>query len=90
MAGANLFLVYNRTEPAATLKERCLSLGASGVSFVRCNVGDVESCESLMKKVLDAAGRVDILVNNAGANGLESVCICRHGGDGRGPSGTTT
>ncbi len=73
MAGANLFLVYNRTQPTATLKERCLSLGASGVTFVQCNVGEIESCEKLVQTVLDAAGRVDVLVNNAGANGLESV-----------------
>ena len=51
VAGASLVLVYNRTPPPETLKDRCLDLGASAVNFVKCNVGDLSSCESLVKEV---------------------------------------
>ncbi len=50
-AGAKLFLVYNSTPPSENLKESCLKLGASGVTFVKCNVSQLERCEELIKQV---------------------------------------
>ncbi|CAK7225368.1 hypothetical protein SBRCBS47491_005865 [Sporothrix bragantina] len=71
VAGCRLFLVYNRTTPPATLETHCRELGAANVTFVQCNVSELESCERLVKEVLAATdGQVDILVNNAGANML--------------------
>ena len=51
VAGANLVLVYNRTKPPTELSERCTRFGASAVTFVQCNVSDLESCEGLVKQV---------------------------------------
>ncbi|KAK3321987.1 hypothetical protein B0H66DRAFT_553055 [Apodospora peruviana] len=70
VAGANLALTYNNTPPPPALKERCLDLGASAVTFIKCNVAELEGCEELVRQTLEAHGRVDILINNAGANGL--------------------
>ncbi|CAK7203872.1 hypothetical protein SEUCBS139899_006622 [Sporothrix eucalyptigena] len=74
IAGCRLFLVYNRTAPPATLEARCRELGATNVTYVQCNVSELESCERLVNEVLAATdGRVDILVNNAGANMLSPM-----------------
>ncbi|KAK3320352.1 hypothetical protein B0T19DRAFT_286238 [Cercophora scortea] len=70
VAGANLVLTYNNTPPPPTLKERCLAFGASGVTFIKCNVAELEGCEDLVRQAVELNGRVDILINNAGANGL--------------------
>ncbi|KAK3391478.1 hypothetical protein B0T20DRAFT_423838 [Sordaria brevicollis] len=70
VAGAKLVLTYNNTPPPTTLKERCVNLGASDVSFVKCNVAELKGCEDLVKQVLQTQGKVDILINNAGANSL--------------------
>ena len=51
VAGAKLVLTYNRTEPSANLKDRCTKLGASAISFVKCDVSDLESCSSLVDEV---------------------------------------
>ncbi|KAH8899105.1 NAD(P)-binding protein [Thozetella sp. PMI_491] len=69
-AGANLFLVYNKTPPPETLKDTCAKLGAVGVTFIKCNVSQLEQCEELIKEVMTAAGRLDVVINNAGANAL--------------------
>ncbi len=74
MAGCNLFLVYNRTPPPPALEARCKQFGAAGVTFVQCNVSELESCERLVAQVLEATGgRADVLVNNAGANMLSPM-----------------
>jgi NAD(P)-dependent dehydrogenase (short-subunit alcohol dehydrogenase family) len=39
-----------------------------GAKFVRCDVGDPESVEAMMKFAEDTFGKIDIVVNNAGAN----------------------
>ncbi|KAK0611051.1 hypothetical protein B0T14DRAFT_529543 [Immersiella caudata] len=70
VAGAKLVLTYNNTPPPAALEERCLRFGASSVTFVKCNVAELEGCEALVNEALSTHGRVDILINNAGANGL--------------------
>ncbi|KAK0625420.1 hypothetical protein B0T17DRAFT_492224 [Bombardia bombarda] len=70
VAGAKLVLTYNNTPPPPALKDKCLSLGAGSVTFIRCNVAQLDGCEDLVKQAHDAHGRVDILINNAGANGL--------------------
>lgn len=56
VAGANLLLVYNRTEPPGTLKERCLDLGASGATFMKCNVAELSQCEDLVRQVSGVSG----------------------------------
>ena len=66
-------LTYNTTPPPPTLKDRCLGLGATAVTFIQCNVADLHGCESVVRHALEAHGRVDILINNAGVNVLEPV-----------------
>lgn len=51
VAGGNLVLVYNRTEPTPDAETRLLELGASKVTFMKCNVSDLCSCEDLVEKV---------------------------------------
>ena len=51
VAGAKLILVYNRTPPPATLEERCVRFGAAAVTFIQCNVSELESCRALVQKV---------------------------------------
>ncbi|KAL2151476.1 hypothetical protein VTH82DRAFT_6574 [Thermothelomyces myriococcoides] len=70
VAGAKLVLTYNNTPPPPELKEKCMRFGAAQVGFVKCNVAELEGCESLVKQAFDLYGKVDILINNAGANGL--------------------
>lgn len=70
VAGAKLVLTYNNTPPPTTLKERCVNLGASDVSFIKCNVAEFKGCEQLVKQALEAYGKIDILINNAGVNSL--------------------
>ncbi|KAK8076455.1 NADP-binding protein [Apiospora phragmitis] len=73
VAGAQLVLVYNRTQPAA--KEHFTGLGAADVLAVQCNVAELPSCQELVRQALEVFGTVDILVNNAGANGLEPMHV---------------
>ncbi|RKU39750.1 hypothetical protein DL546_000310 [Coniochaeta pulveracea] len=75
VAGANLWLVYNRTAPPQSLRDRCLGLGASSVTNVQCDVASYAECLTLTKRLLDKEGKVDVLVNNAGANSLGPVCL---------------
>lgn len=75
VAGGRLVLTYNRTAPAADLRDRCLHLGAAGVRFAQCNVGDLASCEALVQGVLADEKRIEVLVNNAGANDLIPVSL---------------
>ncbi|KAK3346149.1 hypothetical protein B0T25DRAFT_551261 [Lasiosphaeria hispida] len=70
VGGAKLVLTYNSTPPPPSLEERCLQFGASSVTYLKCNVADLEGCESLVNQTLATHGRVDVLINNAGANGL--------------------
>lgn len=51
MAGSKLVLTYNNTPPPAELKERCLKFGASDVTFIKCNVAQLEGCQDLVKQV---------------------------------------
>jgi NAD(P)-dependent dehydrogenase (short-subunit alcohol dehydrogenase family) len=51
VAGANLWLVYNRTPPSELLKDRCLSLGARSVKNVQCDVASLKECRSLSQRV---------------------------------------
>jgi NAD(P)-dependent dehydrogenase (short-subunit alcohol dehydrogenase family) len=52
VAGAKVVLVYNRTKPPVEFNDRCLSLGASSVAAIQCNVSELESCEGLVRQVL--------------------------------------
>ncbi|KAK4162363.1 hypothetical protein QBC43DRAFT_290977 [Cladorrhinum sp. PSN259] len=70
VAGAKLVLTYNRTAPPPELKDRCLKLGAASVDFIKCNVAELEGCESLVNQTISLHSHVDILINNAGANSL--------------------
>jgi len=51
VAGAKLVLTYNNTPPPPELTERCLKFGASSVTFVKCNVAQLEGCEALVQQV---------------------------------------
>ncbi|KAI1849972.1 hypothetical protein JX265_003345 [Neoarthrinium moseri] len=70
VAGARLVLVYNRTEPPASFLSKCQELGASSVTSLKCDVSELEGCESLLNEVNRTIGKVDILVNNAGVDSL--------------------
>ncbi len=50
-AGAKLYLVYNSTPPSDSLKESCMKLGAAGVTSIKCNVSQLETCEELVNQV---------------------------------------
>ena len=51
IAGAILVLVYNRTVPSAAVKQKCLDLGATNVTLLKCNVSDSNECSKLVETV---------------------------------------
>ncbi|KAI1036156.1 hypothetical protein LB504_011380 [Fusarium proliferatum] len=70
IAGTNLVLIYNRTEPSPDFLNRCRTLGATGVTPIQCNVSDLDSCQNLIKEVESTLGNIDILINNAGVDSI--------------------
>ncbi|KAF5619611.1 Dehydrogenase reductase SDR family member 7B [Fusarium sp. NRRL 25303] len=50
IAGTNLVLIYNRTEPSPDFLNRCRTLGATAVTPIQCNVSDLDSCQNLIKE----------------------------------------
>ncbi|SCN83851.1 uncharacterized protein FFB20_07062 [Fusarium fujikuroi] len=70
VAGTNLVLVFNRTEPSPDFLNRCRTLGATAVTPIQCNVSDLDSCQNLIKEVESTLGNIDILINNAGVDSI--------------------
>ena len=62
----NTVINYSSNEDLAnhTMKE-CIKNGVNAIT-VKANVSSDDDCKKLVKKTIDAFGRVDILVNNAG------------------------
>ena len=62
----NTVINYSSNEDLAnhTMKE-CIKNGVNAIT-VRANVSNDDDCKKLVKKTIDAFGKVDILVNNAG------------------------
>ncbi|TDZ58604.1 Short chain dehydrogenase citE [Colletotrichum trifolii] len=69
-AGASLVLTYNRTPPSEAFRQTCLQLGAGAVTFIQCNVSNLESCRNLIEQTEQQFEKVDILINNAGVEGV--------------------
>ncbi len=65
--GYNVVISYAGNEQAATETETlCRESGAADVVTYKGDVSDENSCEELVKTVMDKYGQVDALVNNAG------------------------
>ena len=65
-SGANVVINYAGNQKAAEETEKlCCEKGAE-VLLCRGDVSIKEDCDNIVKKTIDAFGRVDILVNNAG------------------------
>ncbi|EUA23453.1 short chain dehydrogenase family protein [Mycobacterium xenopi 4042] len=68
-SGATVVAVYECDEvAAASFRNR------TGVSTLRADVGDPDSCAMLAGRVVDEHGRLDLLVNNAGLL-IERPCV---------------
>ncbi|TEA14284.1 Short chain dehydrogenase citE [Colletotrichum sidae] len=50
-AGASSVLTYNRTPPSEAFRQTCLQLGAGAVTFIQCNVSNLESCRNLIEQM---------------------------------------
>lgn len=59
-------LILSRTEAEAS--KSALKLGPNTLSIV-ADVSKIKDCQKIVKKAIDAFGRIDILVNNAGIYG---------------------
>ncbi len=71
--GANICLTYrNHKDEALLLKEQIEGIGPNAIC-VGCDISIFSETETVVKKALEAFGRVDILVNNAGMN-WDGVC----------------
>lgn len=65
-AGADVIVNYAGSEGAAEeVVQSITALGCKSMK-IQANVGEAESVEMMIKKVIDEFGRIDILVNNAG------------------------
>ncbi|MFT3721704.1 SDR family NAD(P)-dependent oxidoreductase [Pseudorhodoferax sp.] len=64
-AGAKVVLTDVNADQGEALAAR---LGARGLdaSFIRCDVGDLDSVAAMTAQAIAAHGRIDVLVNNAG------------------------
>ncbi|BCQ07267.1 putative oxidoreductase [Mycobacterium heckeshornense] len=68
-SGATVVAVYECDEvAAASFRNR------TGVSTLRADVGDPDTCAMLVDRVVDEHGRLDLLVNNAGLL-IERPCV---------------
>ncbi|NLP50593.1 3-oxoacyl-[acyl-carrier-protein] reductase [Bacillus sp. RO1] len=64
--GANVVVNYSGSEAKAyEVVEAIKELGCEAIA-VRCNVGNMEDVQAMMKEALTQFGTIDILVNNAG------------------------
>ncbi|ART76315.1 3-oxoacyl-[acyl-carrier-protein] reductase [Sutcliffiella horikoshii] len=64
--GANVVVNYSGSEAKAyEVVEAIKEMGSEAIA-VRCNVGNMEDVQAMMKEALTQFGTIDILVNNAG------------------------
>jgi NAD(P)-dependent dehydrogenase (short-subunit alcohol dehydrogenase family) len=66
-AGAKVALASRKIEGLEPVKQEIESGGGEAIA-VACHMGQPEQIEALMKKTLDAFGKVDAVVNNAATN----------------------
>ncbi|KAF5572842.1 cytochrome P450 monooxygenase [Fusarium pseudoanthophilum] len=69
-AGARLFLSDIQLSLPDSTKDRLLHLGAEAVHYHRCDVGNPNECEELVKQAVSTAGDIDVLINGAGVVGI--------------------
>ncbi len=66
--GANICLTYRKHEKEALeVRDQILNMGRKTIA-VKCDIASFTEAEDVVKKTLEAFGKVDILVNNAGMN----------------------
>lgn len=64
--GANVVVNYSGSEAKAyEVVEAIKEMGSEAIA-IRCNVGNMEDVQAMMKEALTQFGTIDILVNNAG------------------------
>jgi NAD(P)-dependent dehydrogenase (short-subunit alcohol dehydrogenase family) len=59
--------------PAEELIQRLNSKSATVPTYYRCDLTDVDSLKSTVKRILDQFGAVDVLINNAGNDTRHSI-----------------
>nr|RBQ91806.1 hypothetical protein FVER53263_12478 [Fusarium verticillioides] len=69
-AGASLFLSDIQPALPDFTKDRLLHLGADAVHYHRCDVGNPNECEELVKQAISTVGDIDVLINGAGVVGI--------------------
>ncbi|KAF5646094.1 Dehydrogenase reductase SDR family member 7B [Fusarium tjaetaba] len=69
-AGATLLLSDIQPSLPDFTKDRLLHLGANAVHYYRCDVGNPNECEELVKQAVSTAGDIDVLINGAGVVGI--------------------
>lgn len=52
---------------------RMIEEGGGAATFVRADVSDPEACEALVRRTVEAYGRLDIACNNAGIGGEQAM-----------------
>jgi len=52
---------------------RLIEEGGGAATFVRADVSDPEACEALVRRTVEAYGRLDIACNNAGIGGEQAM-----------------
>ncbi|KAG4286424.1 hypothetical protein FPRO06_07684 [Fusarium proliferatum] len=69
-AGARLFLSDIQPSLPDSTKDHLLHLGANAVHYSRCDVGNPNECEELVKQTISTVGDIDVLINGAGVVGI--------------------
>lgn len=64
--GAEVVVNYNGSEERAKEVKQTIEENGGKASIYKCNVGDFEACEAMIKDIVKEHGRLDILINNAG------------------------
>jgi 3-oxoacyl-[acyl-carrier protein] reductase len=71
--GANVCLLYRKHADAAfKIRDEIIKMGRKAIAL-SCDIAVFAEAEQVVKKTLEAFGRIDILVNNAGMN-WDGVC----------------
>ena len=63
--GANLILNYLRNHKEAKKTQKELNENNINCSIYRCNIGDIESVDKFIDKIVTEHNKIDILINNA-------------------------
>jgi NAD(P)-dependent dehydrogenase (short-subunit alcohol dehydrogenase family) len=71
-AGARV-LVSDVDEEGGQKTVRQIEEGRGEATFVRADVSDPEACEALVRRTVEAYGRLDIACNNAGIGGEQAM-----------------